>query len=661
MDKHPLFGKTFGDFVVQERIGRGGMASVYRATQQSMQRDVALKVIDLDDNFQPDNNFAERFAREAALIASLEHIHILPVYTYGIEGSYAYLAMRLLNGGTVQDVIDERKRLSVNEATRIFYQVSQGLAYAHNRGIIHRDIKPGNILLDDNNNAYLADFGLAKMTETGSANLTRNNEMIGTLLYMAPEQIRGEVLDHRLDIYSMGCLLFHMLTGELPFEPDPEKGTANVLYQHLQDTPPHLSSVVPSLPPQLNDVIHKALEKDPNERYQTVGEMADDLRKIAGVSLNLSLSSTSFPPVADTLMNQLRNQPEPKIQRLVPITMIASVLALMLLGFAAFGFWSANQNVQLPIHTILVDERIPASELVPDEEQISRAQQRLGADGVIAIVACNMTSEYHATLNREVTTRLRDYGLQTEIFDGDSDGYTQQLALEQALISNVRGVIVCPIDFDLLTDGLTTFQAQNIPIVSAEDIPYLDQAVHAFTSNYEMGLEAGRFAGQLIQDERGGQANVLILDFPDLDAIIERADGLEAGVLEVAPEANIVGRYRGATADFGYESLQDILAKGVEFDVIVSINDAGAYGAMDALDEADIPPEEVIIVGIDAEQRMLQHIEDGYYARGTLAVERSAVAEAYSDMMVRMLAGEAVAQLIEIPPGMIVSSENLTE
>src|SRR5688572_22875672 len=208
MQVENLAGRQIDDFVVQERIGRGGMSVVYSAFQPSVNRQVALKIITVNAEAGEQDEFRRRFAQEAELVASLEHIHILPVYDYGIvNDEIAYIAMRLLRGGSLSSLIKDGS-LPVDRVADLFTQVARGVAYAHRKGVIHRDIKPSNILLDDDNNAYVTDFGLAKLVGD-TMDITRSGKIVGTPAYMAPEQLRGDVIDHRADIYSLGVVLYH--------------------------------------------------------------------------------------------------------------------------------------------------------------------------------------------------------------------------------------------------------------------------------------------------------------------------------------------------------------------------------------------------------------------------------------------------------------------
>lgn len=286
-----LVGKQLGEFQVVERIGRGGMATVYRALQPGMNRDVALKVLQLDDALE-DESFRKRFAQEAEVIASLEHIHILPVYTYGIVDNVAYLAMRLLRGGSLADLM-KRGTLPLERTVDLFTQIAQGLAYAHSKGVVHRDLKPTNILLDEMGHPYLTDFGLAKLM-TGDANMTKTGNIVGTPSYMSPEQLRGEPLDQRSDVYSLGIILYQMLTGRKPFEGD-SSDIVSMIYKHLEKAPTPPSAHNPSILPEVEAIVLRALAKDPDDRYGSVGDMAADLQAATGIRSSSQFASPSKP------------------------------------------------------------------------------------------------------------------------------------------------------------------------------------------------------------------------------------------------------------------------------------------------------------------------------------------------------------------------------
>lgn len=264
-DDNNIIGKQIGQFLVVEEIGRGGMATVYRATQQSINRTVALKV--LPRTFLHDPGFYERFVREVDVIAHLEHPHIVPIYDFGEQDGMPYIAMRYLSGGSLRALI-KGQGASLRDLVRPVSQIAQALDHAHQNGIIHRDLKPGNVLLDDKNNAYLSDFGIARVM---NSNLT-GSAIIGTPAYMSPEQANGEAVDGRADIYSLGIVIFELITGREPFIA--ETPIAMIL-KHINERVPFLSDFRDDVPAALDAVIAKATEKQPENRFSSGAELAE--------------------------------------------------------------------------------------------------------------------------------------------------------------------------------------------------------------------------------------------------------------------------------------------------------------------------------------------------------------------------------------------------
>jgi len=269
-----LTGTTLGPYELKGVIGRGGMATVYRAYQPSMERDVALKVLAPELASEPE--FVDRFEREARIVAQLQHPNILAVYDFGREGDFAYLVMKLLSGGTLSQAL-RGGPLPAERVTRWTRQIASALDYAHRRGIVHRDLKPSNVLLDEQGSAALTDFGIAKMIGGPAVTgLTAPNAVMGTPSYMAPEQWRSEPVDGRTDIYALGIIIFQMLLGQTPFASETPHG---LMYQHLDRTPPSAHERNPQLSPAVDRVLRRALAKRPEDRYPTAGELAKDLEQ----------------------------------------------------------------------------------------------------------------------------------------------------------------------------------------------------------------------------------------------------------------------------------------------------------------------------------------------------------------------------------------------
>ncbi|MFQ3567856.1 MAG: protein kinase [Aggregatilineales bacterium] len=259
-----FIGKTLGQFEILDEIGRGGMATVYRARQLSINRIVAIKV--LPRALLHDPMFYERFTREVDIIAHLEHPHILPIFDYGEADGVPFIAMRYLAGGSFSHWL-RRGPPPLDALARPIMQIAQALDHAHRQSIIHRDLKPGNILLDEHGNAYLTDFGIARVINsslTGSA-------LIGTPAYMSPEQAHGLPLDGRSDIYSLGVVLFELLTGREPFEAETPVA---LLLKHINEPMPSPLTLRPDLPREVEAVIFKATAKMPHQRYATASALA---------------------------------------------------------------------------------------------------------------------------------------------------------------------------------------------------------------------------------------------------------------------------------------------------------------------------------------------------------------------------------------------------
>ena len=269
-------GATVGDFVVERLLGWGGMGVVYLARQPELERVVALKVI--DPAREGDAGLRARFQRESRIAASIDHPHVLPIYEAGEAEGVLYLAMRFVDGTDLRTVLAQEGKLAPERALALTTQIAGALDAAHARGLVHRDVKPANILLAAGTpeHAYLTDFGVAKRTATVT-DLTRQGALIGSVDYVPPEQIEGRELGPAADVYALGATLFHMLAGRPPREGDSD---AAVLQAHLTGAPPALRELRPELPELLDGVIARAMAREPAERYRSAGEFAKDLATV---------------------------------------------------------------------------------------------------------------------------------------------------------------------------------------------------------------------------------------------------------------------------------------------------------------------------------------------------------------------------------------------
>ncbi len=266
-----MIGRTLGQYQLVEQIGKGGMATVYKAYQPSLNRYVAVKILPAYYAHEP--GFAERFTREAQAIAQLDHPNILPVYDFGKQGDISYIVMKYVPAGTLHDRLGQP--FSPVEVVELIEQIAGALDAAHERGILHRDVKPGNILIDDRGWIYLSDFGVAKMVE-GSVQLTGTGVGVGTPTYMSPEQGQGLPVDARTDVYALGVILFEILTGRVPYEAETPMA---VVIKHVTDPIPLPRQMNPNLPETVEQVLLKALAKDPADRFASAGAMAAALRQ----------------------------------------------------------------------------------------------------------------------------------------------------------------------------------------------------------------------------------------------------------------------------------------------------------------------------------------------------------------------------------------------
>ncbi|MEP7285166.1 MAG: protein kinase [Chloroflexota bacterium] len=296
-----MIGSRLGPYELLEEVGRGGMATVYRAYQPNVDRFVAVKVI--HRSVSMDSKALDRFTREARLVAKLEHPHILPVYDYDGKNDPPYIVMRYLPSGTLKDIL-EREQLPYTEVAYLMSHVSAALDYAHRQGVVHRDIKPSNIMVDADGNAFLTDFGIARMVEGGEG-LTGSGMAIGTPGYMAPEQGLGMPIDGRADIYSLGVMLYEMLVGEVPYRAETPMA---VILRHINDPVPRASLSNPNLPAAINLVIERAMAKAPEDRFATGAELSRALTTALGTSNVRDATPVRLQAVAAQTINDLEQQ-----------------------------------------------------------------------------------------------------------------------------------------------------------------------------------------------------------------------------------------------------------------------------------------------------------------------------------------------------------------
>lgn len=345
-------GQQLGPYQIINQIGKGGMAAVYKAYHAAVDRYVAIKII--ANQLVENAEFLKRFQQEARLIARLEHPHILPIHDFGEADGVPYMVMRYLEAGTLKERLNASP-LTLPEVDRIFSQLADALQYAHENGVIHRDIKPSNVMLDKRGSVFLTDFGIARMLE-GSSSLTATGTVTGTPDYMSPEQAQGLKADQRSDVYSLGIVLFEMLTGRVPFEAETPLA---VLFKQIQEPPPPLSVIRPDLPYPLEPVLLKALTKNPADRFASIEEFHEAWRKalssITQEAPTLSQENgkkviLQTPPAEPALQHRAPQAAPPTRKRFLWLGLAAGLLGVCVLAailvFLRLGNLRQNQARQ---------------------------------------------------------------------------------------------------------------------------------------------------------------------------------------------------------------------------------------------------------------------------------------------------------------------------
>jgi YVTN family beta-propeller protein len=307
----PRIGTEIAGYRIESVLGRGGMGVVYVARHLRLDRTVALKVV--SPELAEDPKFRDRFVRESRLAASLEHPNIVPIHDAGEADGVLYLAMRLVQGTDLKSLISEDGGLDPARTVKLLDQVAGALDAAHQAGLVHRDVKPGNVLVASpgtpGEHAYLSDFGLTKRM-TSDSGLTGTGQFVGTLDYAAPEQFEGKQLDGRADVYSLGCVLYECLTGEIPYRRDNQ---AALVYAHLMAEPPKVTATKPGLPGAIDDVVAKGMAKKPEDRYATAGELIDGAKDALGEAASAGARTTGptviAPPTPPSGLRRLTARP----------------------------------------------------------------------------------------------------------------------------------------------------------------------------------------------------------------------------------------------------------------------------------------------------------------------------------------------------------------
>ncbi|MEV1146451.1 Stk1 family PASTA domain-containing Ser/Thr kinase [Micromonospora sp. NPDC049799] len=357
-----------GRYQVGELLGYGGMAEVHRGRDLRLGRDVAIKMLRTD--LARDATFQMRFRREAQNAASLNHPAIVAVYDTGEETAptgetLPFIVMEFVNGRTLKEVLGAEGRLQPRRALEICADISAALEFSHRHGIIHRDIKPGNVMLTQTGQVKVMDFGIARALASGATTMTQTSAVIGTAQYLSPEQARGEAVDARSDVYAAGCVLFELLCGHPPFVGD---SPVSVAYQHVREAPPTPSDINPDVNPAVDAIVLKALSKNPLNRYQSAGEMrADLLRAAAGrpvlatpvlredETTHMAPAAAGYPAAGATQTRQIPARVGDPRQRKASSWLIATFAAVGVLAVIALvgALLYSNRDQQIVVPNLV--------------------------------------------------------------------------------------------------------------------------------------------------------------------------------------------------------------------------------------------------------------------------------------------------------------------
>ena len=353
-------GMIFAErYKLEDFIGQGGMSLVYRAVDIRTGHSVAVKI--LKSEFNSDKEFLERFQREAQAASLMSHHNLVNLLDVGVEGEYRYLVLEYVNGNTLKDIIRQKGRLSHTTAIDVAVRILSALQHAHDNGIIHRDIKPQNVLIDSNGHVKVADFGIARMT--GGATIGKKDTVVGSVHYSSPEQATGSVVEATSDLYSTGVVMYEMLTGRVPFVGDTPVAVA---MQHIQEPPPPISTFAPETPPPVMAVVMKALEKDPARRFQSAREMAEALKRAKEGYMDPNLVQPEpmrRPPSTPPQPQPIREvSPHGSTTRRAPVRRKTSRKASLVLSLIAAVLVLASLTVGI----VFVVRQVGSSAMAPD-------------------------------------------------------------------------------------------------------------------------------------------------------------------------------------------------------------------------------------------------------------------------------------------------------
>jgi tRNA A-37 threonylcarbamoyl transferase component Bud32 len=339
-----VVGETIADrYELEEVVGHGGMSTVYKAHDSLLERNVALKV--LHQQYNEDEDFVERFKREARSVAQLQHPNIVTVIDRGEEDGRQYIVFEFIDGENLKELVVRKGRLDLRDALEIAHEIARGLAFAHDHGLVHRDVKPQNVLLNGDGRAKVTDFGIARSLDVDHG-VTQTGTILGTSNYIAPEQASGQPVDAHTDVYSLGIVLYEMLTGELPF---PGESFVAIAMKHIQEPSPNVLDVRGDIPLRVAEMIDRALEKDPEQRFPTMDAFAAEIEaSLAELDRGEDGAVTMVVPASQRLQRQKQRKPVSPLPLLIGL-LGALAIAAVVIGLLTFRGGGQDVPVGAPI------------------------------------------------------------------------------------------------------------------------------------------------------------------------------------------------------------------------------------------------------------------------------------------------------------------------